>query len=75
MTQIVVTLEKGADANFLRRMIENMHGVLKTTLSTNAVTSGEEKKEWTEKKNWLSDNFDKSAIDYDDDRVKYILSK
>ncbi len=33
MTQIVVTLENNADENFLRRMIENMKGVVKTSLS------------------------------------------
>lgn len=33
MTQIIVTLENNADENFLRRMIENMKGVVKTTLT------------------------------------------
>lgn len=33
MTQIVVTLEKNADEILLRRMIENMKGVVKTTLT------------------------------------------
>ena len=33
MTQIVVTLDNSADENFLRRMIENMKGVVKTSLT------------------------------------------
>ena len=35
MTQILVTLENGADSTLLQRMIENMKGVLKASVQSN----------------------------------------
>lgn len=42
MTQIIVTLENTADENFLRRMIENMKGVVKTSLKHSSSASTKE---------------------------------
>ncbi|MBD5339046.1 MAG: hypothetical protein HDR98_07995 [Bacteroides sp.] len=41
MTQIVVTLEKGADSSLLQKMIENMKGVLRTSLQSSVKSQTE----------------------------------
>lgn len=73
MTQIVVTLENDADENLLRHMIENMKGVLKTSVKANNdnKTTGE----WIHKMKELSETIDKSYIDMNDERTRYIMSK
>gem|GEM_PF-6374012 len=43
MTQIVVTLENGADSTFIRRMIENMKGVLNASVHRQPSVSNETK--------------------------------
>lgn len=74
MTQIVVTLANGADENLLCRMIENMKGVVKTSLtkSDDAKTEGSE---WLETVHSIKDSIDPSIIDTDDPRTNYIMSK
>lgn len=50
MTQILVTLEDGADTTLLRRMIENMKGVLGTSIEKSPAHSSSSKSEaWLEK--------------------------
>lgn len=76
MTQIVVTLENNADENFIRRIIENMKGVVKTTLthtSTNQEKS--EKSEFMESLHDIKNAIDSSVIDMSDSRTNYIMSK
>lgn len=75
MTQILVTLENGADANLLQRMIENMKGVLETKLSHSLNKSQAEDNAWFEKLESLRKSYDPSYIDMDDERTQYILSK
>lgn len=72
MTQIVVTLENGADSALLRRMIENMKGVLKTSVVYSPTDCSSE---WIEKMRKLRDSIDPSMIDMDDERTRYIMSK
>ncbi len=72
MTQIVVTLENGADSTLLRRMIENMKGVLKTSVVYSPTDCSSE---WIEKMRKLRDSIDPSMIDMDDERTRYIMSK
>lgn len=74
MTQIVVTLANGADENLLCRMIENMKGVVKTSLtkSDDAKTEGSE---WLETVHSIRDSIGPSIIDTDDPRTNYIMSK
>lgn len=72
MTQIVVTLENGADSTMLRRMIENMKGVLKTSVVYSPTDCSSE---WIEKMRKLRDSIDPSMIDMDDERTRYIMSK
>ena len=76
MTQILVTLDNGADADLLQRMIQNMKGVLNTTLSrTPFVKKEEEEDGWFDKLESLRRGFDPSYIDMDDERTRYIMSK
>ena len=50
MTQIVVTLDNNADANLLRRMIENMRGVLEAKLSHTSSSQADNKEDaWFDK--------------------------
>ena len=76
MTQIVVTLENNADENFLRRMIENMKGVVKTTLThTSYKPEQEDKSEFMESLHAIKNVIDPSVIDMSDSRTNYIMSK
>lgn len=76
MTQILVTLDNGADAGLLRRMIENMKGVLEAKLSNTdlKITDGSAER-WFNKLEALRMNYDSSYIDLEDERTRYILSK
>ncbi|MDE6051463.1 MAG: hypothetical protein K2G08_07235 [Paramuribaculum sp.] len=76
MTQIVVTLENNADENFLRRMIENMKGVVKTSLRHNpAVQDREDESQFLSTLHNIKREIDPSVIDMSDPRTKYIMSK
>ena len=77
MTQIVVTLENGADSTLLRRMIENMKGVLKTSIQNKSAVPDDnaEATAWLKKLHELRDSIDPSMIDMDDERTRYIMSK
>lgn len=76
MTQIVVTLENGADSNLLRRAIENMRGVIKAKIQRDAsVHSSDETADWISDMKALSQKVDPSIIDLNDERTKYIMSK
>ena len=76
MTQIVVTLEKGADSSLLQRMIENMKGVLKATIrAKESKTISEETQEWIDRMRNLSNSINLSMIDMDDERTRYIMLK
>ncbi|MDE6324686.1 MAG: hypothetical protein K2M02_00785 [Duncaniella sp.] len=76
MTQIVVTLENGADSMFLQRMIENMKGVLRTSVQQHStITSSNSRDEWINKMRELGKSVDSSVIDMNDERTRYIMSK
>ena len=76
MTQIVVTIDNNADENFLRRMIENMKGVLKTTLKHSAANVEKPKdSEFMESLHAIKNSIDPSVIDLSDPRTNYIMSK
>lgn len=72
MTQIVVTLEKDADSKLLRRMIENMKGVLKASVKR---VEKAEKEGWMDKLHSIKETIDPSLIDMNDERTRYILRK
>ena len=87
MTQITATLSKEADPNLIRQIFENVKGVIATSVTfkkegenTNDELSKEnkispEKKEWLNKLDHLYNNVDREAIDLNDERTQYILSK
>lgn len=75
MTQIVVTLENDADTTLLRRMIENMKGVMQTSIRSVKNKDIEEADAWMKKLHAIKQSIDPSVIDMSDDRTKYIMSK
>ena len=78
MTQIVVTLDNNADSNLLRRMIEKMKGVLKTSVKTESITNKEtedKRTAWIQALSQLTESVNSSMIDLNDERTKYIMSK
>lgn len=74
MTQIVVTLENGADSTFIRRMIENMKGVLNASVHRQSSAS-KEIEDWLDTLHSIKRDVDASVIDMDDERTRYIMSK
>lgn len=76
MTQIVVTLDKNVHKNFLRRMIENMKGVVKTSFRHTKIKEDKaEKSDFMETLQSIKNLVDPSVIDMSDPRTKYIMSK
>lgn len=76
MTQIVVTLEKGADSSLLQKMIENMKGVLRTSLQSSVKSQTEkDSDDWLETLHSIKKGIDPSLIDMSDDRTRYLMSK
>lgn len=75
MTQIVVTLENDADTTLLRRMIENMKGVMQTSIRSVKNNDIEEADAWMKKLHAIKQSIDPSVIDMSDDRTRYIMSK
>ncbi len=76
MTEIIVTLENGADSTLLSKMIENMKGVLKASVRRNVKNDKKEStEEWIRKMTQLSNSMDSSMIDMSDEKTRYIMSK
>lgn len=76
MTQLLVTLDTGADVGLLQRMIENMKGVLEARLANmSSVKADESADAWFDKLEALRNSYDPSYIDMNDERTQYILSK
>lgn len=74
MKQIVVTLENGADSNFLRRIIENMKGVLHTSLKEESGSRNEEDSDdWLKTIHSVKNDIDHSLVDMEDERTRHIL--
>lgn len=75
MTQILVTLDNHADTPLLRRMIENMKGVLATSVQTIKKSEHEEAEEWLNNLHEIKRSINPDLIDMDDERTRYIMSK
>lgn len=77
MTQLVVTLENGADSSFLSKIIENLKGVIGVSSQVINTSNSQDKKteDWIRKMRSLSNKIDTSVIDKSDERTQYILSK
>lgn len=75
-TEIIVTLENGADSNLISSIIENIKGVLKASVQKDTKYEKETRhEEWMRKINELSNRVDPSIIDLSDERTRYIMSK
>ncbi|MBD5277737.1 MAG: hypothetical protein HDS32_00615 [Bacteroides sp.] len=75
MTQILVTLDNNADASLLRRMIENMKGVIATSMQSMKKADEEDPEEWISKLHDIKRSINPDLIDMNDERTKYIMSK
>lgn len=90
MTQITFNISQDANPSLIRSILENIKGVLAGSISirqeneTNPSTSDKmdsvrsnnlSHEEFMSKLNSLVKSIDKSAIDYNDEKTKYILSK
>ena len=76
MNVIQVNVDENADVGFLRKMIENIKGVITTTyVKPVSPTSSSEVEEWINNLHSLQADIDPSLIDMDDERTRYILSK
>ena len=77
MTQIIVTLEPGADSSFLKRAIDNMKGVFITKLEERTESAMVENKnnEWLEKLHQIKRDINPEVIDMNDERTRYLMSK
>lgn len=74
-TEIIVTLENGADSTLLSKMIENMKGVIKATVRREKRKEDDNHSEWIKKMKQLSSSIDPSIVDMTDERTRYIMSK
>ena len=75
MTQIVVTLENGADSSLLQRMIENMKGVLNVSVRSKKDDADACDSTFVDKLRAIKSQIDPEQIDLSDDRTQYIVSK
>lgn len=75
MTQIVVTLENGADSSLLQRMIENMKGVLNVSVRSKKDDADVYDSTFVDKLRAIKSQIDPEQIDLSDDRTQYIMSK
>lgn len=73
MAEIIVTLSDDANTSLIRKMIENIKGVMTTTLNNRQEETESEKK--IKKLHNLINRLDTSVIDRNDERTRYILSK
>ena len=75
-TEIIVTLETGADINLISQIIENIKGVLKASVQKETTYEDALRhEEWMRKINELSNRVDPAIIDLSDERTRYIMSK
>lgn len=81
MTQITVNLKHGADAEFIRRIIESLKGVMQAKISREPISSKsteDMKMETTTKIAKLAKirkSIDRASIDLSDERTNYLMSK
>lgn len=75
-SEIIVTLENGADINLVSSIIENIKGVLKASIKKEiGIQNDNQHEEWMRKINELSNSVDPSLIDLSDEKTRYIMSK
>lgn len=77
MTQILVTLESGADPNLIQRIIDNIKGVFHTSVETASTNDLSLTKHdvWMGQVKELTSSFDPNLIDLNDERTQYLMNK
>lgn len=76
MTQMTVWLDNDANPAVIKKVLQNMKGVMKISLKKD-----KDKKEEIKTQEWINDlhrlvnNVDRSVIDMNDERTRYIMSK
>lgn len=76
MTQITATLGPEANPTIIRKVLENMKGVVDISIkkdTTNLHKKDQETEDWIKKLHKLQNNVDKSVIDLNDERTQYIM--
>ena len=81
MDQLIVTLEPGADKALLKKMIKNIKGIADVILKKESSPQknktikkiNQETDDWIQEMRELSNSFDSSVVDLNDERTKYIL--
>ena len=78
MTQIIatLTLDENANPSIIQELLENMKGVIQVSFKKQAIVSeskNEEAEEWIKKLHRLQQNIDRSLIDMNDERTRYIM--
>lgn len=76
MTRITATLGDDANPSIIQQVLENMKGVLKVSVHSDKNFSENEKcvsEEWLNELHNLAKKINRSAIDVDDERTRYIL--
>lgn len=78
MTQMTVWLDNDANPSIIKKVLQNMKGVKKISLQKDKKKiSDDEKKEqeWIKELHRLVNNVDRTKIDTNDEKTRYILSK
>ena len=76
MTQMTVWLDNDANPAVIKKVLQNMKGVMKVSLRKGKNKKEEVKaQEWINELHRLVDNVDRSVIDMNDERTRYIMSK
>lgn len=84
MDQFIVNIEPGANVAFLRKIIKNIKGIGDVVLKKNVEVlpkvksmkkNDKKTEEWIRKMKELSNSIDTTAIDMNDERTRYIMSK
>lgn len=76
MTQITALLDDDANPTIIQQVLENMKGVLKVSIHRDKRIFDKEKsvsEEWLNDLKNLVNKIDRSSIDIDDERTRYIL--
>ena len=78
MTQInaTITLDENTNPSIIQEVLENMKGVIRVSFHVKAKIANENKdeaEEWINKLHQLQQNIDRSVIDMDDERTRYIM--
>lgn len=80
MTQFTIKLDLNKDvkASEIGKLLGKLDGVIKLSISKAKHPVSEEKKElkeWAKNVEWLSNNFDSSDLDMNDELTRHLMSK